>query len=157
MKSLIVIGAVVALAHPVSAQTLAQRWEVRYDAAPRDILAGDTVPVADGARHGVLELEVRGDSVVAQWHPDGSGAAEASELRGTWENGALRLVGTDARTVHPTVNGQEMSVDLYATWDGRLVGTELRGTISYSSRSGMVNGGTRAFQATAAGDGGASW
>jgi hypothetical protein len=124
---------------------------VEYDNEPRDILAGDTVPVSENTLQGILDIEEAGDSLVAHWYSEGDTGAAPRELKGSWKDGALWLTTLDGVTVHPVVNGQEMSIDIFTEWDARLMGSVLRGTLTGTSKDGMVSTGTRSFRATRAG------
>ena len=151
MKLILALGLVTALVQPLSAQSIAGRWSVEYDTEPRDILAGDTVPVSENTLQGILEIEEAGDSLVAHWYSDGDTGAAPRELKGSWKDGTLWLTTLDGITVHPVVNGQEMSIDIFTEWDARLMGSGLRGTLTGTSKDGMVSTGTRAFRATRGG------
>jgi hypothetical protein len=151
MKRYLVIGMLAALGQPLAGQSISGTWRVDYDSLPRDILSGDTVAVAKPARHGVLAIEQRGDSLVARWNPSGTAASAPRPLRGTWRDGALHLITVTGVEVHPMVNGKETSVEIFTEWNARIVGGALRGTMSSASKDGAVHAGTRALLAKRAG------
>jgi hypothetical protein len=147
MKSYLVIGMLAALGQPLAGQSISGTWRVDYDSLPRDILSGDTVAVAKPARHGVLEIEQRGDSLVARWNPSGTAASAPRQLRGMWRNGSLHLITVTGVEVHPVVNGKETTVEVFTEWNAQLVVGALRGTMEGASKDGMIRIGTRAFAA----------
>lgn len=130
-------------AGPARAQEVgpAGTWTIEFVRGIRNENGEETVEKG----HARVRLELRGDSVVAQWQalePDRDGKPiPPRTLRGSVAGN--RVVLTDHRQGHVMRNGDESTIDLTVTYDLTVAGDSLTGTQAASSADGMGFGDPR--------------
>ena len=127
MLSMLIVAAVLGGSGPVQAQSnpIIGTWKISFAAGSR--MENGVVTVINGT--GKLEVQARGDSLIARLIPDPIEGAARPESRLAGLNGAEKVVFTQRGQARVNVNGESKDVTSISTWTLTAKGDALEGTV----------------------------
>lgn len=135
VRTMMLTGALIALATSAHAQSIAGKWTANYPMRVRMENGEPSTSEQQGVA--LLELQQKGDSVFGTWAPQNTPApVPPREVRGTFVDGKLTLqANVEARV---NMNGDERAVKMITTYTATFKGDVLDGSMSSRSEDGNI-------------------